>query len=340
MRARVADVAPFVEMALGALHREYPYHYSILLRGDEDLALPRTRTPAFRGAFDWHSAVHGHWALVRCLRCFPDAPFAMRARGAVAANLTDERLAAEAAFVGAPGREGFERPYGLAWLLQLAAELREWRDDGAAQWSRSLAPLEAIAVSRFQQWIPKLPWPIRSGEHAQTAFAFSLVHDWAVVARQPGFGALVAQRALDFFAGDVDAPIRYEPSGHDFLSPLLAEADLLRRVMDRATFAAWLERFLPDPENEAMSRWLSPVRSPDKVDGKLAHLDGLNLSRAWMLDGILSALDERHPLRAPFADAAERHRQQAIAGARSTKYAGTHWLGSFAVYLLTERGVR
>ncbi len=273
------------------------------------------------------------------MRLFPDATWAPRARAAVGANLTEVHLRAEHAFVSAPGREGFERPYGLAWLLQLAAELREWRDDDGGRWGAALAPLEALAAERLRDNFTRLPWPVRSGEHSQTAFALGLALDWARVARQDATAARLAQRALDFYAADRAAPIAYEPSGHDFLSPLLAEADVLRRVMDRESFATWLESFLPAGGDPALARWLEPVRSPDRADGKLAHLDGLQLSRAWMLAGVAASLPDASPLAAPLRAAAEAGRRLAVSAARSTHYAGTHWLGSFATYLLTDRGL-
>ena len=177
--ASPADLEPFVEMALASIQREYPYHLTVVLGRDSDLALPRVLTPAFRGAFDWHSAVHGHWALARACRARPGAPWAIRARAALESSLTEARLRAEAEFLRAPGREAWERPYGLAWLLQLAAELRHWDDPVAARWLAAMEPLEQVASSRLLAWAGQLPWPVRSGEHSQSAFALGLFHDWA-----------------------------------------------------------------------------------------------------------------------------------------------------------------
>ncbi len=337
--ARAAALAPFVELALGAVHREYPCHLSITLTRDEDLAPPRTLTPAFFGCFDWHSAVHGHWCLARAARRCPDAQWAPRARAALAKTLTHERLAGEAAFLRAPGREGFERPYGLAWLLQLAAELRGWPDVDAARWSESLAPLEALAAARLSAWVEKLPVPVRSGEHSQSAFAMGLFNDWARDAGDATLATRVREHSLRLHGADHGAPVRFEPSAHDFLSPLLAEADLLRRAMPAAGFGSWLARFLPPPGGEELRRWLEPVVSPDPTDGKFAHLDGLNLSRAWMLDGVLSALPVEHPHRENLSRAARSHRDAGLEGALNPHYMGSHWLGSFAVYLLTRRGL-
>jgi hypothetical protein len=333
------DVEPFARMALDAVTREYPNALMHVLSGDADARTPRAMHPAFFGAFDWHSAVHGHWCLARVARLHSDRALAREARAVLEAHLSAGSIAAEVAYMEAPRRTGFERPYGLAWVLELAAELREWEDGDARRWHAALAPLEALARDRLASWLPRLPLPNRSGEHAQTAFALGLAHDWARSAGDAAFRDLVASRARDFFAGDRDAPTAWEPSGHDFLSPLLGEADLMRRVMSRPEFAAWLDALLPASIHPTFPRWLAPVASPDRADGKLAHLDGLNLSRAWMLEGIAGALDASHALHAPLAAAVVRHRDAGLAGAHTGHYAGTHWLGTFAVYLLTRRGV-
>lgn len=332
-------LAPFVDMALTAIQTEYPYHLLAVVTRDEDVAPPRAMTPVFRGAFDWHSAVHGHWTLARALRLCPGAPWASRVRTVLAMQLTAPKLEAEAAFLRRPGHEAFERPYGLAWLLQLCAELRSGEEAGFAQLSESLAPLETLASSRMLAWLGKLPWPVRSGEHSQSAFAIGLFHDWARDAGHAELLPRIAERAVRLYSGDRDAPVRYEPSAHDFLSPLLGEADLLRRSLPPEAFGPWLSRFLPASDSPDLMRWLSPAVTPDAADGKFAHLDGLNLSRAWMLEGIASALLPDHPHTPLLRAAAERHRTAGLEGARSTHYAGSHWLGTFAVYLLTARGI-
>ncbi len=338
-RPPASELAPLVELAIGAIGREYPYHLTVLLGGDHDLALPRVATPAFRGAFDWHSSVHGHWSLARALRLHPAAPWAERARAVLATSLTPARLAAEEAFLGAPGREGWERPYGLAWLLQLAAELHAWDDEAARGWAGALEPLERLASRRLLAWLEKLPWPVRSGEHSQSAFALGLFHDWARDTGAADPAARIARRVVRLYGGDRDAPVRYEPSGHDFLSPALGEADVMRRCMPREAFEAWLARFLPGADSPELARWLVPVASPDPADGKLAHLDGLNLSRAWMLEGIGSALPAGHALAPALATAAAAHRAAGLSGAGGSHWAGTHWLGSFAMYMVTGRGL-
>ena len=332
------DVEPIAEMVLERVRREYPSQVSHLLAGDADARPPRELTPAFFGSFDWHSAVHGHWCLARLLRCFPHARFGARACAVLDAGLTAPNIAAETAYVGAAGREGFERPYGLAWLLQLALELREWTDGPAQPWREALQPLETLAAERLRVWLPRLRWPVRSGEHGQTAFALGLALDWARGAGDRDLERLIGTRALDFYGDDLEAPLAYEPSGHDFLSPILGEADLMRRLLDARGFGDWLERFLPDLDREAVARWLTPVVPADRSDGKLAHLDGLNLSRAWMLEGIAARLPRGDTRATPLEAAARRHREAGLAAVPAEHDAGCHWLGSFAVYLLTHRG--
>jgi hypothetical protein len=283
--------------------------------------------------------VHGHWLLVRLVRLYPQAGFAQRAREAVARSLTPENIAAEIRYLTGEGRVAFERPYGLAWLLQLGAELREWDDPQARPWRTALDPLERAAAERLREWIPKLTHPIRMGEHSQTAFAFGLVLDWARTAADRETEALLARRSLEFHLADRDCPLEYEPSGHDFLSPCLAEADLMRRVLPAQRYAAWLGAFLPRIPLEPDARWLDPAVVTDPGDPKLAHLDGLNLSRAWMLEGMASGLPEGDPRRGALLAAAQTHRKAGLRAVTGEHYEGGHWLGSFATYLVTGRGL-
>ncbi|MFP3939545.1 MAG: DUF2891 domain-containing protein [Thermoanaerobaculia bacterium] len=338
-----ASAERFARLALSCVHQEYPNKIAHVLQGDEDVAPPRELTPAFYGCYDWHSSVHGHWLLARLARRFPEAPYAADARAALAESLTPEAIAGEVEYVSGEGRVSFERPYGLAWLLQLAAELREWDDEQAREWVRTLAPLEALAAERIREWVPKLTQPIRVGEHDQTAFAFGLVLDWAEAAGSEG-GAegmeeLLAERIEDFYLADRSCPLAYEPSGHDFLSPCLAEADLLRRVLPPERFAAWLGAFLPGIPLDGSADWLRPAEVTDPSDPKLAHLDGLNLSRAWMLEGMAAGLPEEDPRVAALEGAAQAHREAGLAAVTGEHYEGGHWLGSFAVYLVTGRGL-
>ena len=336
-----AAAGRFATLALECVHQEYPNKISHVLTTDQDVAPPRELTPAFFGCFDWHSAVHGHWLLARLARVYPDAEFAPLARAAIGQSLTPDKIQGEVRYLAGDGRISFERPYGLAWLLQLAAELREWADPEARTWSAALEPLERLAALRIREWLPKLTHPIRVGEHAQTAFAFGLILDWARVAGDRDMESLLQSRIESYYGSDRDCPLEYEPSGQDFLSPCLAEADLIRRVLDPRRFAAWLSGFLPGiPVSPLTStEWLAPAVVTDPSDPKLAHLDGLNLSRAWMLDGIVSGLPAEDPRVGSLRRAARRHSEAGLAAVTGEHYEGGHWLGSFATYLVTSRGL-
>jgi hypothetical protein len=331
----------FADLALACIDREYPNKIAHALASDADVRPPRELTPAFFGCYDWHSAVHGHWLLVRLLRLFPAAPFAARARAALDRHLTPANLAAERAYLTATGRETFERPYGLAWLLQLAAELHEWHDPQGERWAAAVAPLAQAAAARLTAWLPKLTHPVRIGEHNQTAFALGLALDWARGTGAAATEALFTRRAQELFAGDQACPLTYEPSGEDFLSPCLAEADLMRRILPPQAYAPWLRRFLPAlPETgRVASDWLPIGVVTDPTDGKLAHLDGLNLSRAWMLEGIAAGLPAGDPRLPALRAAAAAHRAAGLAAVTGAHYEGGHWLGSFAVYLSSARGL-
>lgn len=329
--------ARFAKLALDCAHREYPNKLAHVLNGPGDAKTPSKLTPAFLGCYDWHSAVHAHWLLARLARLNPQAAYAAPARAALAKSLTPKKVATEVAYLSAPGRVSFERPYGLAWLLQLAMELREWQSPEAVAWVNALAPLEQAASSRLKAWLPKLSFPVRVGEHDQTAFALGLVLDWARVAGDVEMVSLVEQRLVTWYENDVACPVRYEPGGQDFLSACLGEADVMRRVKPPEAFAAWLSRFLPGIEAGGAA-WLTPAMVTDPADPKLAHLDGLNLSRAWMLEGISAALPAADARRRILDGAAATHRAAGLAAVTGAHYEGGHWLGSFATYLVTARG--
>jgi len=329
-------VGRFAELALACATQEYPNLIHHTMAGDDDVGPPRRLTPSFYGCYDWHSAVHGHWLLARAARLHPQADYAAASKAVLADNLTPEKLLAEASYMARPARKGFERPYGLAWLLQLVAELDEWDDADANTWRESLRPLESIAVERLSDWIPKLHYPIRIGEHSQTAFAFGLIWDYARQTENEPLLAILRDAAGRFYVNDQNCPLNYEPSGHDFLSPCLAEADFMRRVLPSSEFAAWLAAFLPQI---AQDQALSVGIVTDREDGKLAHIDGLNISRAWMLEGIASALPAADPQRTRVLAMAQTHAQSGLAGVSDEHYAGGHWLGSFALYLISQRGL-
>ena len=324
----------FVELALACVHREYPNKLAHSLDSDADVLPPRALTPAFYGCYDWHSAVHAHWLLIRAAQLFGSEPFAATARAAVAESLTPAHIEGEVAYLAKSGRGAFERPYGLAWLLMLAAELRTSTDPTDVALAANLAPLEALAADHVRAWLPRLHYPTRSGEHSQTAFAFSLVWEWAEVAGDTTLQQQLAAKARQFYIADRACPLRYEPSGEDFLSPCLAEADFMRRVLNPNEFSRWLGHFLPDiPHRVRRELWLVPGIVTDRSDGRLGHLDGLNLSRAWMLDGIAAGLP-RGDARIPVLQvASEVHRRVALPAVTGEHYAGGHWLGTFALYL-------
>ena len=317
----------FANLALACVHKEYPNKIAHTLQSDDDVGAPRTLTPAFYGCYDWHSSVHGHWLLARLARLSPDAPFAAKARAALAKSITPETIAAEVAYLNGAGRASFERPYGLAWLLQLTGELRQANDPLYT----TIKPLEDAAVERLRTWLPKLSYPVRSGEHSQTAFALGLILDSGAGGEE--FAKLVRDRARAFYGNDRNCPVAYEPSGEDFLSPCLAEADAMRRVLPAKEFASWLSKFMP-----AMT--LQPAVVTDPSDPKLAHLDGLNLSRGWMLEGIASGLPKNDRRRSSLMAASQAHAKAGLASVTGEHYEGGHWLGSFATYLITKRGLR
>jgi hypothetical protein len=329
----------FAKLALACVGKEYPNKISHSLNSDADVAPPRKLTPAFFGCYDWHSSVHGHWLLARLIRSYPNASFADPAREALRQSLTAENIATEAAYLHGDGRASFERPYGLAWLLQLAAELREWDDPDARAMAATLRPLEQVVLERLNAWLPKLSHPVRIGEHDQTAFALGLMLDYARQTANTNFANLLESKARQFYLADKNCPLEYEPSGEDFLSPCLGEADVMRRVLPSRDFGIWLQAFLPQIARAKNGIWLEPVVSPDPADPKLAHLDGLNLSRAWMLRAIASGLPKGDQRLIAIIAAAEKHERSGLAAVTGEHYEGGHWLGSFAVYLVTRRGI-
>lgn len=322
----------FAALALACVGKEYPNKIAHSLTSDADVKPPRELTPVFFGCYDWHSAVHGHWLLVRLSRLFPDGGFVPDAMRALSQSFTRPKIAGEVAYVSAKDRYSFERPYGLAWLLQLTAELKEWGSSEARQWTAVLSPLENAVTARLSEWLAKLEHPIRAGEHNNTAFSLGLMLDYARIMDNQDFGKLVESRSRTYYLRDQACPLSYEPSGEDFLSPCLAEADVLRRILPAAEFASWFHLFLPQVN-------LEPTYVADPSDGKLGHLIGLNLSRAWMLEGILSKLPPDDPSRSRLSSLAEKLREAGLSSMTSEHYEGTHWLGTFAVYLASGRGL-
>jgi hypothetical protein len=321
----------FARIALGHVRREYPHRPGYVLAGKGDAREPRAVHPVFYGSFDWHSCVHGFWMLARLLRRHPNLPAADEIRLLFDTSLVPEKIARECAFLAAPTARGFERPYGWAWLLKLAAELTHHHDH---RWSLALAPLAEIFALRFQAFLPLATYAVRTGSHGNTAFALRLAADYATVTQDTGLSGLLLDTARRWYGEDTHCPAWGEPGGDDFLSPALIEAECMRRLLPQAEFCPWFEQFLPRTARGEPAVLFWPATVSDRSDGKLAHLDGLNLSRAWCWRAIASALPlgEEH---SAATEAAERHLAVAlphIAG----EYMGEHWLASFAVLAMIE----
>ena len=332
----VAIAARFVQLMLNCIHQEYPHSNIFWFDSDEDIKPPREMTPAFYGCLDWHSAVHGHWLLVRLCRYFPKAPFQETARQALNHNLTQEKIQGEIAHL--QRCPFFECPYGFAWLLQLAMELREWEDVQAKKWLEVLEPLETLIATNFHRWLQRLNFPDRTGTHFHTAFPLSLVWDWTQNTKNESFADLISAKAQQFYLSDRNYPFYIEPLAYDFVSPGLAEADLMRRILTPTQFANWLTDFLPQLLMEQPAFW-EPKQVTNPKDYLQSHFRGLNLSRAWMIEGIVSGLPD-HDLRINvLRAAADLHRQNGLADAGGDHYSSSHWLGTFAVYLVTSRGL-
>ena len=336
--------ARFARLALDCVHREYPNKIGHVLNSDEDARTPSSLHPVFYGCFDWHSSVHGHWLLVRLLRTVPPEQFPEGLHdqiiSALQKSFTAQGVAEEVAYFQAENRKSYERPYGVAWFLQLTAELREWQDPLAESWLATLNPLEVVIVAQIKSWLPKLAYPIRLGTHNQSMFAFGLILDWAHAAGDTGMVSLIRERSLAFHLNDRNCPLDYEPSGEDFLSPCLMEADLMRRILEPDEFATWFGEFLPDIPTDGRGDWLATGIVNDPSDGKLVHLDGVNLSRAWNLENIAAALPDNDPRTASLLAASKLHAEAGIANVSAEHYEGSHWLASFATYLVTRRGIR
>jgi len=332
------QVAKFARLALSGIPREYPNKPSNVMVGRESVQSPREMHPAFFGCFDWHSSVHGHWMLLRLLKLFPETSVAGEITARLEASLTAENLEGEADYFRKKHNRSFERTYGWAWALKLAEELRTWDHPLGRKWAKNFAPLEREIVRLMKGYLPRLSWPIRTGVHPDTGFALALTLDYANAVGDRELVDLVEKRARAYYAGDRAYPTRYEPSGEDFFSSGLNEADLMRRVLSADEFTAWLDGFLPGLASGDLGNLLEPARVSDVTDGRIVHLAGLNLTRAWTLRGIALALPEKDPRRGVLSQAVRRHCEAGLGYVFSGHYEGEHWLASFAVYLLTDAG--
>lgn len=330
-----AQASRFARLALKGIRKEYPNKPADVLNSKDELRSPREVHPAFYGCFDWHSAVHGHWMLIRLLRLFPDLPEQKEIRVALTENLTAENLQIEAEYFKRPNTQSYERPYGWSWLLKLAEELHTWDDPDAKAWSKNLRPLTDIVVARYLAYFPKQTYPIRSGVHSSTAFGLALAHDYARTVGHKELRERLEERARAYFGKDANLPAAWEPDGADFFSPSLMEADLMRRVLKPDEFHTWFPRALPDLAKGEPTSLLEPAKVTDRSDPQIVHLDGLNLSRAWCMRSIAGALPRDDAARKILLDSAQRHADTALKHVASGDYAGEHWLASFAVYLLS-----
>ena len=329
-----ASAARFADIALANVVRQYPGKPDHVLGGDADLVPPRELHPAFFGSYDWHSCVHMHWLLVHVRRLYPDLSRRAAIDALLDRHLAPASIAAECAYLRRPDAQSFERPYGWTWLLKLADELALGSDDDARRWVAQLAPLARAFVERYLAWLPKADYPIRYGMHSNSAFGLLFALDFARRADETALAALCIEKARAWFGDDRDVPAAWEPSGSDFLSPALVEAELMRRVLSPIEFASWLSKFLPAMGERRPATLFTPATVSDRADPHIVHLDGLNLSRAWCFRGIASALPERDPRVEAAREAAAVHLAAGRTGLDSADYLGGHWLATFAALAL------
>ena len=325
----------FARLAIKCIEMEYPNKPNHVINDPDDVRSPRAMHLAFYGCFDWHSAVHGHWMLVRILRLFPDLPESREIPTGLDKNITAENVALEVAYLERPNTKSFERTYGWAWFLKLAEELERWDDPDGRRWAANLEPLARALAFRYADFLPRQTYPIRTGVHPNTAFGIAFALDYADAVGDATLRDMLVERSLTYYAADKNYPAEWEPGGEDFFSPCLMEADLMRRVFGAAQFAAWFHDFLPDVAEGRPASLLVPATVADRTDPKIVHLDGLNLSRAWCMAGIVSALPADDPARERLMTAALRHAEDALTHVASGHYEGEHWLASFAVYMLS-----
>ncbi len=333
MTLTVELASRFATLALGHVRREYPNKLDHVINDATELRSPRELHPLFFGSFDWHSCVHGYWLLARLLRTVDSLPEAPSIRALFDAQITAANVAGEVAYLRQPNRGTFERPYGWGWLLMLAGELARFESAEAKRWSATLEPLAKEFVGRFRDFIPKATYPIRSGAHYNSAFAFVLAFDYAATVGDTSLASLLRERAIAWFGNDADCQA-WEPGGDDFLSPALIEAECMRGALPDVEFGEWFTRFLPRLAAREPATLFAPAIVSDRTDGKIGHLDGLNFTRAWCWRSLAASLASSDPRRAAMEDAARRHVDASlphIAG----DYMGEHWLATFALLALT-----
>lgn len=318
------------ELPISCIQKQYPNKPGMVLGGADDLGEPSVLHPAFYGCFDWHSSVHGHWSLVKLLKEFPDLEKADSIKMRLTENISEENIEKEAEYFKREHNESFERTYGWAWLLKLSEEIHTWDDPLAKELEENLRPLTNIIIQRYMEYLPKLLYPIRVGEHDNTAFGLTFAWDYANTTGNDTLKATIESRAKEYYLNDKNCPIGWEPGGHDFLSPCLEEIDLMRRVLNKEEFDTWISDFMPELKKKDFQ--LETAEVSDRSDGKLVHLDGLNFSRAWVLYDLAKQYPEYNHL----VDVANKHIEYSLPNIVDDSYEGGHWLGSFAIYALTD----
>jgi len=318
------------QLPLKCIDQEYPNKLGQVLNNDQELKSPAELHPVFYGCFDWHSAVHGHWTLVKLLKEFPTLPQSDSIRHLLKNRITAEKIQQETAYFDLDNNHNYERTYGWAWLLKLSEELHTWDDPLARELEQNLQPLSQMIAQKLGVYLNKLQYPIRVGTHGNTAFALSFAYDYAQAVNDTQLKNIIEKRSRDFFLKDKNCPINWEPSGHDFLSPCLEEVDLMRRILPQDEFMQWIQQFLPELKKPDF--YLSPGIVADRKDGHLVHLDGLNFSRAWVFYG----LARQYPAFQHLIPLANEHVNHSLPNLTGDSYEGGHWLGSFAVYALSR----
>jgi hypothetical protein len=335
----VETARSLVSLSLKCADKEYPNKPDNVLTSDEAVRPPRENTPAFFGCFDWHSSVHGHWAMVRILKMFPDIPEAKAIRDVLERHLKPENIAREVALFNDDQNKIFERPYGWGWFLRLAAELHTFDDPDARRWEAALAPLAQLLAKRTIEYLPRLTVPVRAGTHASTAFSLAHMLDYARAAGDKELAEAIERAAVSFYGKDRSCPTGYEPSGEDFISPCLAEADLMRRVLPAKEFIRWLNAFLPPLSSEEFKTIRNPVEVRDLKDPRIGHLIGLGFQRAWTMKGVASALPQGDPRKLELVRLANLHCRTSLEQIEKSGYGGEHWLATFTIYLLSNCGL-
>lgn len=327
----LAQANKLATLPVGCINVEYPNKLNQTIGSKEDLKSPKELHPAFYGCFDWHSSVHGHWSLVALLKQFPELENSETIKAQLLANISKENIEKEVAYFYKKYNKSYERTYGWAWLLKLAEELHTWDTEIARELEKNLQPLTKLIIQKYLEFLPKLKYPIRVGEHTNTAFGLTFAWDYANTVRNNELKLLIETRAKEFYLKDAGCPLSWEPSGYDFLSPCLQEAAIMKRVLNKEDFKNWVGDFLPQLKDQNFELPVGEVS--DRKDGKLVHLDGVNFSRAWAIHKIIEDLPEYNHLQ----NIANRHINYSLPNLVGDSYEGGHWLGSFAIYALKHQ---